>query len=165
LALLLAGFLAWLLSGIAGALYFNPRPFVEHNIQPLFAHGPDNGFPSEHTVLAMTLTSVIYFYRRRLATAALAMTLLVGAGRVWAHVHSWIDIAGGLVIGAAAGIAGVYLARYISKEFIKNSKTSPDEQPEQKSHFLPGAMRNREGVSHTAERSGAVNAKKPKARR
>lgn len=28
----------------------------------------------------------------------------------------------------------------------------PDEQPEQKSHFLPGAMKNREGVSHKAER-------------
>ena len=28
----------------------------------------------------------------------------------------------------------------------------PDEQPEQKSHFLPGAMRNREGVSHKAVR-------------
>ena len=113
LALLLAGFLAWFLSGVAGVLYFNPRPFVEHNVQPLFAHGPDNGFPSQHTVLAMTLTTVIYFYRRRLAAAALIMTLLVGAGRVWAHVHSWIDILGGLAIGIAAGAAGVFIARYI----------------------------------------------------
>jgi undecaprenyl-diphosphatase len=113
LAILLAGFLAWLLSGIAGALYVNPRPFVEHNVQPLLAHGADNGFPSQHALLAMTLTSVIYFYRRRLAAVMFVMALLVGAGRVWAHVHSWIDIAGGLAIGAAAGATGVMLARYI----------------------------------------------------
>lgn len=118
LAFLIAGFTALLLSGIAGALYYSPRPFVAHNVQPLFAHGPDNGFPSEHTVLAMTLTAVIYFYRRRLAAAALVMALLVGSARVWAHVHSWIDIAGGVVIGAAAGIAGVYLSRYILAKVI-----------------------------------------------
>jgi undecaprenyl-diphosphatase len=116
LAFLIAGFTALFLSAIAGALYYSPRPFVAYNIQPLFAHGPDNGFPSQHTVLAMTLTAVIYFYRRNLALAALVMALLVGSARVWAHVHSWIDIAGGIVIGAAAGIAGVMLARYILSE-------------------------------------------------
>lgn len=118
LALLLAGFLAWGLSALAGALYFHPRPFVEHNIQPLFEHGPDNGFPSQHALLAAALTTVIFFYRRPLAIAALIMTLLVGASRVWAHVHSWVDILGGLAIGAIAGIAGVLLARYIYPKII-----------------------------------------------
>lgn len=113
LALILAGILAWDLSAIAGALFVNPRPFVSLNIEPLIPHGPDNGFPSQHVVLAMTLTAVIYFYWRRLAVAAFILTLLVGAGRVWAHVHSWIDIVGGLAIGAIAGYAGVILARFL----------------------------------------------------
>ncbi len=113
LALVLAGILALDLSVLAGTLYYNPRPFVSQGIEPLISHSPDNGFPSQHTVIAMTLTSVIYFYRRRLAAVALVLTLLVGAGRVWAHVHSWIDILGGLAVGAVAGYAGVILARYL----------------------------------------------------
>ena len=113
LALVLAGILALDLSALAGALYYNPRPFVSQGIEPLISHGPDNGFPSQHTVIAMTLTSVIYFYRRQLGAVALTLTLLVGAGRVWAHVHSWVDILGGLVIGAIAGYAGVILAKFV----------------------------------------------------
>ncbi|MEX0881569.1 MAG: phosphatase PAP2 family protein [Candidatus Saccharimonadales bacterium] len=113
LALVLAGILALDLSVLAGTLYYNPRPFVSQGIEPLISHGPDNGFPSQHTVIAMTLTSVIYFYRRQIGAVALALTLLVGAGRVWAHVHSWIDILGGLVVGAIAGYAGVILAKFM----------------------------------------------------
>ena len=123
LAFMIAGFIALFLSAVSSALCYNPRPFVAHNIQPLFAHGPDNGFPSEHTVLAMTLTAVVYFYRRNIAIAALMMTVLVGSARVWAHVHSWIDIIGGLVIGVIAGVAGVLIARYIlSKVNAKKPK-------------------------------------------
>jgi len=113
IASILAFFIAMILALIADSLFYNPRPFVAHNIKPLFPHDPDNGFPSMHTVLAMTLTAVIYFYNRHLAAAAFILSVLVGAGRVWAHVHSWIDIFAGLVIGAAAGYAGVILARYL----------------------------------------------------
>src|SRR5437868_4998498 len=81
LATLAAGIMAIILSKIAGAVYFHPRLFTVENIKPLVPHGPDNGFPSEHTVLAMTLSTLIYFYRRRLAAAALVCTLLIGAGR------------------------------------------------------------------------------------
>jgi undecaprenyl-diphosphatase len=112
-ALVLAGIIAWDLSAIAGSLFYNPRPFVSQNIEPLVAHGPDNGFPSQHTVLAMTLSAVIYFYWRRLAIMAFVLTLLVGAGRVWADVHSWIDIMGGLAIGAIAGYAGFKIAKFL----------------------------------------------------
>ena len=117
LAIIIAVILAWDLSAIAGALFYNPRPFVTQGIEPLFPHGVDNGFPSQHTVFAMTLTSVIYFYQRRLAIAAFIITFLIGSGRVWAHVHSWIDIIGGLAIGAIAGYAGVKIARFLLSRF------------------------------------------------
>jgi undecaprenyl-diphosphatase len=117
LAIIIAGILALDLSLLAGWLFYNPRPFVVYGIEPLVAHGPDNGFPSQHALMAMTATSVIYFYRQRLAAVAFVMTLLVGAGRVWADVHSWIDIAGGLVIGAAAGYAGVKIIRFLLARF------------------------------------------------
>lgn len=110
-AVILAGIIALALSKITGALYYHPRPFMTQNIEPLISHGSDNGFPSEHTLLAMTLSTVVYYYRLRLATGLFGLTLLVGISRVLAHVHSPVDILGGLVLGALAGWAGYQLAK------------------------------------------------------
>ena len=110
-AMVLAGIAAFALSRITGALYYHPRPFVAQHITPLISHGSDNGFPSEHTLLAMTLSTVVYYYRRRLAAGLFGLTLLVGISRVLAHVHSPIDILGGLLLGALAGWVGHWLAR------------------------------------------------------
>jgi hypothetical protein len=43
------------------------------------------------------------------------------------------------------------MARHLSLELLH-----PDEQLEQKSYFLPGAMRNREGVSHVLGGEGGI---------
>lgn len=119
LAVLFAIVIAVVFSKVANALYFDPRPFVTENIKPLIAHGPDNGFPSEHTIAAMTLTTVIYYYRKKFAAWAAAMTLLVGLGRMFAHVHSAIDVIAGIAIGVIAGWAGHQIAKMISKRYSK----------------------------------------------
>ena len=124
MTIIAAGVVAVILTKLAGKLYYHPRPFVVQNITPLISHAADNGFPSEHTVLAMTLTSTLYYYRRGLAGLALILTLLVGWGRVAAHVHSWIDIAGGLVIGAAAGVFGYWLTKKFSRRPAAPSPTA-----------------------------------------
>src|SRR5438067_2427841 len=63
LTLILAGIIAIVISRISSKLYFHPRPFVTQHIQPLIAHDPsDNGFPSDHTLLVMTITTALYFY-------------------------------------------------------------------------------------------------------
>ncbi|MBI1952186.1 phosphatase PAP2 family protein [Candidatus Saccharibacteria bacterium] len=108
--LISAGVAALLLDKLAGALYFHHRPFVTDNISPLIPHGDDNGFPSEHALLASTLATVFYFYRRRLGIALFLLAILIGTGRVFAHVHWPIDIISGLVLGIIAGWAGRTLA-------------------------------------------------------
>lgn len=123
LAILAGGIMALIISKITGALYYHPRPFVVQHTVPLVSHGADNGFPSEHTVLAMTLTSLIYYYRRSLAILAFGLSLLVGAGRVWAHVHSPLDIAGGVVIGAISGYIGYKLANRFWRKPKPNATT------------------------------------------
>lgn len=110
-AVVLAGIIAFALSKIIGVLYYHPRPFVTQNIKPLIFHGNDNGFPSGHTLLAMTLTTIVYYYRPRLAASLFVLTLLVGIGRVLAHVHSPVDILGGLLLGVLTGWAGYQLAK------------------------------------------------------
>lgn len=110
-AAILAGIIAYGLAKIAGHLHSNPRPFVSDGTPALFSHANDNGFPSEHTVLAMTLTTVLYFYWRRLAVVSLVLTSLVGWSRVAAHIHHGIDIWAAIGIGLIAGLVGYWLAK------------------------------------------------------
>lgn len=109
----LAIIFALILTKIAGSLYFHPRPFVAQHIKPLIPHGADNGFPSEHTVAAVTLATAVFFYRKKFAAWAFGLAVAVGISRMLAHVHSLIDIIGGLAIGAAAGYLGLKGARYL----------------------------------------------------
>lgn len=122
-AVIIAGILAFLFSKFAGKLYYDPRPFVSRGIKPLIAHGADNGFPSEHAIFCMTLTTVIFFYRKQLAYWAALVTILVGSARVLAHVHSPIDIAAGIVLGIFAGWLGYFATtKMVRKKTDRSSK-------------------------------------------
>jgi undecaprenyl-diphosphatase len=122
-AVIIAGLIAAVLTKLTGKIYFHPRPFAVQHIKPLIPHAADNGFPSEHTVLAMTLTAVIYYYRKKLALAAFVLTLGVGIGRVLAHVHSPLDIVGGLAVGAAAGALGFYSSQKLIPTLLNRSSS------------------------------------------
>jgi membrane-associated phospholipid phosphatase len=93
---------------VAGAVHTDPRPFVQDpSIHPWFSHVADNGFPSDHTAVG-TLTSVVVLRHRRTAgLVMLAITVLVAAGRVAAHVHHVQDVVAGAVIGLVSAVAGV----------------------------------------------------------
>lgn len=110
---LIAGAIAVVLAQIAAALFYNPRPFVGGQVAPLFAHGPDNGFPSDHAWFTMTLTAIIFYYNRRLFYVSLLATVVIGAARVAAHVHSPIDIVAGILIGIVAAVAGYWAANQL----------------------------------------------------
>lgn len=58
---------------LTAAIHMDPRPFVvDPSIKPLFAHPADNGFPSEHTVVAATVAFLVMAYRRSLGAVLLA---------------------------------------------------------------------------------------------
>lgn len=110
-SLIIAGVVAVILDKIGGKVYYDPRPFVSQHITPLIQHSADNGFPSEHTILSMTIGILLLYYRRRLGALAVIVAYVVGVARIAAHVHSPIDIIGGIVIGAIAATAGYYAAK------------------------------------------------------
>jgi undecaprenyl-diphosphatase len=120
LATFLAVVMAVILDKLFSKLYYDPRPFVTQNINPLIAHAPDNGFPSEHTLFSVTLSTVILFFRRKIGLIGLGISLIVGIARVAAHVHSPIDIAGGAVLGLAAG----YIGFWLSQKYFTDRKKS-----------------------------------------
>jgi undecaprenyl-diphosphatase len=110
-ATIIAGLLAFILKMAGSRLYYDPRPFVSHQLHPLISHAPDNGFPSEHTLFCATLAGVLFFYRPKLGILAFVIAVIVGAARVGAHVHSPIDIIGGVLIGMLAAVASHWLVR------------------------------------------------------
>ena len=106
---LIAAIVAYGLAKIGGALYFDPRPFVFHNLTPLYPHTPDNGFPSDHTLLSAFIAVTIYAVHKRLGLILMAMALLVGGARVIGNIHSPIDIAGSVVFALLGGFVAYYL--------------------------------------------------------
>lgn len=99
--------IAYLLALLAREFYFNPRPFVVGDFEPLIAHAADNGFPSDHTLLTAALASLASFFHRRWALALWIIAILVGISRVYVGVHHLTDILGSILI-ALAGAALAY---------------------------------------------------------
>ena len=83
-------------------MYYDPRPFVTGHIAPLFPHPAANGFPSDHTLLAMVLAMCVLFYSRKWGVALVALAAAIGAARVAAHVHHWVDILGAMALAVIA---------------------------------------------------------------
>jgi undecaprenyl-diphosphatase len=113
---LIGAVIALMLMKIGAALFYDPRPFVTHNVVPYFHHVADNGFPSDHTSLAAVLAVTLFFASRKLGIALFIGAIFVGGSRVIAHVHSPIDIIGGLVIGIVSVYASHSLYRLWQKK-------------------------------------------------
>lgn len=99
---------AYGVSKLADAVYYNARPFVVEGIAPLVAHTADNGFPSNHMLLAATLAALVFVYNKPWGIFLWIVALCIGAARVLAHVHHTVDIVASVAI-ACAVVAGVYV--------------------------------------------------------
>ncbi|MDE1919127.1 MAG: phosphatase PAP2 family protein [Patescibacteria group bacterium] len=97
-----AGLFALALGTLANHLYFDPRPFVALHFTPLVPHAPDNGFPSDHTLLVSAVAMIGTLWNRRLGIVLWALALLVAIGRVYVGLHHVLDVAGSVVISFVA---------------------------------------------------------------
>jgi len=105
--------LVYILASIAGNLYYDPRPFVVGHFTPLILHDPDNGFPSDHTLITATVAFFALYYNWKIALALGAIAILVGASRVYVGIHHPADIIGSIVIAlVATSIAYVILRKF-----------------------------------------------------
>lgn len=83
---------------IASNFYDNPRPFVVEHFTPLIPHAADNGFPSDHMLLASAVAAICSFYSRRIGAILWGIALYIGVSRVYVGVHHPIDIIGSVLI-------------------------------------------------------------------
>ncbi len=93
---------------VAGHFYNNPRPFVVEHFVPLIPHGDDNGFPSDHVLLASAIASIWTIYSKRIGLILWGAALLIGIARVYVGVHHTIDVMGSALIAAVVSW-GLYL--------------------------------------------------------
>ena len=59
----ITGTLAEILTQLGGSLFNDPRPFAVGHFRPLIPHVTDNGFPSDHALLAAFLVACVIFAR------------------------------------------------------------------------------------------------------
>lgn len=101
----LGGAIAFVLSRLVKLMYFSSRPFTVDGIPPIIPHEADNGFPSDHALLAFTLAAIIYTQNRKVGIAFFIFAALIGIARVFLHIHSPIDIIGSLAISLITVLA------------------------------------------------------------
>lgn len=90
--------LTFIIGKILNYIIYNPRPFVVEKVQPLIPHAANNGFPSDHTLLTITIAAIIFLYNKRLGAVLGILALAVGVARVLARVHHPIDIVASIIV-------------------------------------------------------------------
>lgn len=107
----LAALFVAVLVKVGGVVWDDPRPFVVDQVTPLIAHGPDNGFPSDHTALASGTATVVLLRDRVVGVVVAILAVLLGVCRVLALVHHVPDVLASVLIGAASGVGAVLLVQ------------------------------------------------------
>ncbi len=114
---------------IAGYLYYDPRPFVVGHFIPLVPHIPDNGFPSDHTILSAAVAMIVLPFSRRWASVLWVLTLGVAVSRVYVGIHHPTDIIASILIAVIVG--------WIIYAFILEKVMSSAQYKKLADHYYP----------------------------
>lgn len=98
--LIILGLLAYVLSTALSHVIIDPRPYIVAHTRPLIPVARDNGFPSDHVLLAASL----WWIERRLLLAFAVGTPLVLLGRLGIGAHHTLDVLGSVALVAVAAL-------------------------------------------------------------
>lgn len=89
---------------LIGLLYFHPRPYMVGLCTPLFPHGPETSFPSDHATLMFAAAFYLLMARgwTTCGIPLLVVAVLTAWGRVYSGIHFPFDMAGSLIVGLAS---------------------------------------------------------------
>jgi undecaprenyl-diphosphatase len=105
---------AYIAAQIGGALYNDPRPFVGH-FEPLIPHAADNGFPSDHALLAASIVGAIALVRVGWSLLVVPLAVLIEWARVGAGIHHPVDVIGSDVCVAIGFLIAIVVAPAIAR--------------------------------------------------
>ena len=101
-------------------LFGRIRPFAVNTAIELLTRAPgDASFPSGHTAASLAAVFALRYSGSRLWKPALALAVVIALSRLYLYVHWPTDVAGGVVLGAAAGWAGGWLAERLAGQMEK----------------------------------------------
>jgi undecaprenyl-diphosphatase len=106
---------AFLLAQVGAALYNDPRPFVTDHFHPLIDHAPDNGFPSDHALLAAAIVVAVALARFEASVIFVPFTALVDWARVGSGIHHVQDVVGSSLIVMIGGVVGYFAAPLLTR--------------------------------------------------
>ncbi len=95
---------------------YNPRPFEELGIDPLFGQYATASFPSGHVAFLFPIALAAWKYNKKLGIWLIAATILMGISRVIAGVHWMTDIAAGFLVGAIGFLVAQALLPRLEKK-------------------------------------------------
>lgn len=89
------------------------RPFTVHPVALLIPPPGDASFPSGHTAASFAAVLALKASGSPLWKPALAVAVVMAFSRLYLYVHWPSDVLGGVIVGAAAGLMGAWMARRI----------------------------------------------------
>ncbi len=101
--------LALAASRVFAHLVVDPRPYLVTHTAPLTPTARDNGFPSDHVLLAAALAVSLWWLDRRWLPAFAAGVVLVMLGRLGVGAHHTLDVLGSVVIVVGAALVAAAL--------------------------------------------------------
>lgn len=111
----------FVLAEIIRWLWFRPRPFVSLHLAPLVNQSPaEASFPSGHASFFFALSTIIYFYNKKLGIIFYVGSFLIVLARVFVGIHWPSDILAGAVLGILMGYILNWLFRKHAHKIIKN---------------------------------------------
>lgn len=86
-------------------LWFRPRPFVEHRVNLLLNQSAaEASFPSGHAAFYFALSTIIYFYNKKLGIGFFIASFLISISRIFCGIHLPSDILAGMLVGIITGL-------------------------------------------------------------
>jgi len=120
-ALVTAVFAKFALAEIIRIIWFRTRPFVVENFVPLIIQSSDEAsFPSGHATFYFALSTIVYFYNKKLGIIFFAACFFIAVARVFVGVHWPSDVLAGAILGILTGYILNWLFRKHAKKLIKN---------------------------------------------
>ena len=93
--------------------YYQPRPFLILEIQPLIAHAPTGSLPSGHAAAFFALALAVFYFNRKWGCWIFTLSLFMGLARIFAGVHWPLDI----LAGALIGLGSVFIVKKILPDY------------------------------------------------
>ena len=106
----LSAFVAYVLSVILKNYFQIGRPvLLNFNLHPLLTLS-DYGFPSGHASFFSALAVSLFLMNKRAGVFAIILALVIGAARIFAGVHTPLDILGGYLLGTLVAVLVDFIA-------------------------------------------------------